>query len=181
MRPRVKQNDNQKTASEIWTYLKGETNTVAGKCIKKRRITKETKKLIEKVTETCDRCHNNKKQDRKNKMVTYRSEDFNESVSIDLTEWFDKKEGKKKVICHMIDEFSRLSAVSFISDKTPNSVMRSVTEQWISNYGTCQKLLHDLGGEFNGEELRDLLGTMGIRVSTTAASPTAQSKDTMRS
>ncbi len=121
------------------------------------------------MTETCDQCHNNKKKDRKNKMVTYRSGDFNESVSIDLTEWFDKKEGKKKITCHMIDQFSRLSAVTFISDETPNSVMKSVTEQWLSNYGTCQKLLHDLGGEFNGKELRDLLGTMGITVSTTAA------------
>ena len=31
------------------------------------------------------------------------------------------------------------------------------------------KLLHDLGGEFNGEEMPELLGTMGIRIATTAA------------
>ena len=35
------------------------------------------------------------------------------------------------------------------------------------NYGTFSKLLQDLGEEFNGEELRELLGTMGIQESTT--------------
>ena len=58
---------------------------------------------------------------------------------------------------------------SFINDKKPSIVMESVITHWMSNYWTCSKLLNDLGGEFTGEELRELLGTMGIRVSTTAA------------
>ncbi len=91
----------------------------------KNGITKETKRLIEKVSEICEQCHNNKKQDRKSERVTYRSSNFNECVSIDLTEWFDRKEERKGIICHMIDEFSRLSAVTFIADKKTHQCVES--------------------------------------------------------
>ncbi len=38
---------------------------------------------------------------------------------------------------------------------------------WIEKYGTCEKL-HDLGGEFNGTNLIEVLGLLGIRQMTTA-------------
>ena len=82
-----------------------------------------------------------------------------------MTQWYGKEEKTNKIICHIADEFSRLSAACFV----PESIIKAILNEWMSKYGTCEKLLHDLGGELNGDDIRDLLGTLGVRISTTAA------------
>ena len=48
-------------------------------------------------------------------------------------------------------------------------MFKAILREWISKFGFCGKLLHDLGGEFNSEDLRELLSSLGIRTTTTAA------------
>ena len=75
---------------------------------------------------------------------------------------------KTQIVFHLIDEFSRLSAACFIPNKAPVSVLRAILDEWMSNYGTCERMLHDRGGEFDEDDLRDLMGSLGVRISTTA-------------
>ncbi len=127
------------------------------------------KQMIHRANDKCEECPANKNRGRRNKLTTYRSQHFNESVTGDLSGWFDRQEKSKKIICYVIDEFSRLSATCFVPDKNPESILKAILKEWISKYGTCEKLLHDLGGDFNGNDLRELLGSMGVRVMTIAA------------
>ncbi len=62
-----------------------------------------------------------------------------------------------------------MSAACFIPNKKPEGILNAVLTEWLSKYGTCERKLHDLGGEFNGDNLGDLMGTLGIRVTTPAA------------
>ena len=43
----------------------------------------------------CEECHKNKKQEKRNKSIAYRSRDFSDAMAIDLTEWFDASNKKK--------------------------------------------------------------------------------------
>ena len=46
--------------------------------------------------------HQNRRQENRNKMITYRTSDFDEVMAIDLTEWYDGRNNKKFIIRHMI-------------------------------------------------------------------------------
>ena len=102
-------------------------------------------------------------------MTTYRSQDSNESVPIDLTERYDAQSKSEKIICHIFNEFSRLSAACFIENKKPQNFFKVTLSEWISKFQICEKLLHDLGGQSNGKDLRELLGSMGVRTTSTVA------------
>ena len=39
------------------------------------------------------------------------------SVARDLTEWYGPIENRKLIICHVVDEFSRLSSEGIVPDK----------------------------------------------------------------
>ncbi len=54
--------------------------------------------------------------------------------------------------------------MAFIPDKRPKSVMKLIIGKRLSNYGTWSKFVHDVAEEFNRDELRKVLGTMGIRI-----------------
>ncbi len=77
----------------------------------------------------------------------------------------------------MIDELTRLSAAKFIPDKNPKSIIEAIMSEWIIQHDKWGKILSDsqwkifqiLGGEFNGENYKELLDVLGIRISTTAA------------
>ena len=124
----------------------------------RKKVSKTTRRKVITVVDQCGECHNNKKQENRNKRNAYRSRDFNEVMAIDLTEWYDTENKKKHIICHMIDEFKRLSAATFIPLKNPKSIIEAIMSEWMGHYG-----------EFNGEQYKEILGVLGIRVSTTAA------------
>ena len=60
------------------------------------------------------------------KNSTMRAVSFNESVAIDLTEWWDQHSNTKIIICHMIDEYSRLSAAAMVKDKKPETILNVI-------------------------------------------------------
>ena len=41
--------------------------------------------------------------------------------------------------------------------------MKAILDAWIYKKGTFEKLLHDSDGEFNGNQLIELSGLLGIR------------------
>ena len=87
----------------------------------------------------------------------------------DLTEWHDPISEKKYIVCHLVDEFSRLSSGGILQNKKPEEVIECITENWISKYGIPQKLMHDNGGEFVNEEVLMYLDSLEIKSITTPA------------
>ena len=91
-------------------------------------------------------------------------------MAMDITEWHYK--GEKKLILHMIDEFSRLSVAKFINNKRPEAIMKTVFTTWLCVFGTPKPEIHDKGGEFVNQRVTSFLNVMGVRIlSTLAYSP----------
>ncbi len=57
--------------------------------------------LIDKTTDECEVCKEEADRKRRPKNATIRAVEFNESVAIDLTEWWDEKGRNKYTICHV--------------------------------------------------------------------------------
>ena len=124
--------------------------------------------LIEKTVENCEICSDERKQERKPRNATMRAVSFNEIMAIDLTEWWDETSQSKNVICHMIDEYSRLSVRAVIGDKKPETILNAIMSKWMCIYGTPSKILHDRGGEFVNAQTLNFMNVMGIKTKMTS-------------
>ena len=114
---------------------------------------KEIKREISEVLDKCIPCRETDRPKNIRKVnEKARSNKFNNSIAIDLTEWYDKKKENKIIICHIIDEFSRISSAKIVPDKTAETMIGALFEAWLSKYGIPCKILHDLGGEFTNEK-----------------------------
>ena len=92
---------------------------------------------------------------------------FNEMVSMDLKLW---REGAgTRWILHMIDMYSRYTQSVFISRKRTTDVIDAIMSNWVGVFGVMGGLLTDNGGEFTGEEIRDVMSVLNVRISTTGA------------
>ena len=92
---------------------------------------------------------------------------FNEVVSMDLKLW--PSGAKTRWILHMIDMYSRYTQSVFIERKRTTDVIDAVMGSWIGVFGVMKSILTDNGGEFTGEEVRDVASVLNIRLCTTAA------------
>ncbi len=111
-------------------------------------------KRIRKVTDNCEACLKTANPASKAKNTNMRSVTFNERIAIDLSEWFDIEQKEKVIICHMIDEFLRLSSAGIIKTKEPQAVLQCVLNEWVSKNGAPKILLSDNGGEFINDYIR---------------------------
>ncbi len=110
-------------------------------------MTKTTLNAIaEHVVNNCDVCEDAEERDRRPKNSTIRAVECNESVAIDLTEWWDYIKKEKHIICHMVDESSRLSSAQFVKVKQPETIMQAMMGKWFCIYDTPRRMLHDRGG-----------------------------------
>ncbi len=101
-------------------------------------------KEIREVIEKCAACKETEKPTRKNKSTQkQRSTTFNDSIAIDLTERFDRRSQRKMIICHIIDEFSRLSSAAYVSDKTPQMIINALFTVWFSKLGVPKPIIND--------------------------------------
>ena len=87
---------------------------------------------------------------------------FNETIAMDLKFYHGK------ILLHLIDHCTRLSASTVIPDKNPDTVIKAIFKIWISVYGSAEKFLTDNGGEFANDDFVQLCETFGIIVKTTA-------------
>ena len=138
--------------------------------IEKNIGTKQIKKEISEVFYKCIPCRETDRPKTTRKAhEKARSNIFNNSIAIDLTEWYIRKKQNNTMLCHIIDEISRISSAKIVPDKNAETIIRALFEVWLSKSGTPCKILHDLGGEFTNEKWETITEPLGIRDTTTAA------------
>ena len=88
----------------------------------------ELKEAIRKVTESCVICKKHKKTPPRPVVGFPMATKFNECVAMDL-KFYDGK-----IILHMIDHLSKLSAGERIPSKEPRIIVKSIFKKWISRF-----------------------------------------------
>ena len=88
---------------------------------------------------------------------------FQQAVAMDL------KFFEGKIILHLIDHATRLSAAAVIPNKNLSTVVKAILRIWVAVYGASEKFLTDNGGEFVNTEFLELADSCGINVATTGA------------
>ena len=124
---------------------------------------KELHDELQKIDKECETCQRYRKTSPRPVVGLPMATKFQETVAMDL------KFYKDKIILHMIDLCTRLSAAATLRKKHPSSIVESILKIWISVYGSSEKFLVDNGGEFANNELISLAEQFGITIKTTAA------------
>ena len=102
----------------------------------------ELKSFIESVTNNCKICQVYQHTPSRPIVGLPMATKFCETVAMDL------KEFDGKIILHLIDMCTRLSAGTFVKNKKPESIIQGVFQSFLQIYGSCQKFIVDNGGEF---------------------------------
>ena len=71
---------------------------------------------------------------------------FQDTVAMDL------KFYKGKILLHLIDHATHLSACTRVPSKHQESIIKGIFTHWISVYGPAKQFLKDNGGEFVNED-----------------------------
>ena len=123
------------------------------------------KTTLNKLYETCATCFIHKKAKTKPKVSAPMSQNFNETICMDLKVW--PKHGV--IILYIIDTFSRFTAAFIIPNKKPESILKPFLDSWIlTRFGAPRSILVDNGGEFVNKKMTDLCQNFNIRIFTTA-------------
>ena len=88
---------------------------------------------------------------------------FQECVAMDLRFY------SGKILLHLMDHATRLSASTFVPSKEPNVIINAIFKSWIQIFGAPEKCLTDNGGEFANAEFLQMCEAMNITVKVTAA------------
>ena len=121
------------------------------------------KEEIRQVSENCEVCKIYKKAPARPAVGLPSASEFNEMVAMDL------KQYNSKIILHLVDLCTRLSAACLIPNKKPSTIVNAIFKIWISVYGSPIKFMSDNGGEFANAEFLSLCESLGITVKTTPA------------
>ena len=119
--------------------------------------------IIDSIIDGCEGCIKRKRNPDKPAVAMPMASEFNEKVAIDLKLW------KGKYILYMIDMWSRLTVASFISRKKPGEVIDMIMQKWVANFGVMNAILNDNGGEFTGNEMREVKSVLNVADLTTGA------------
>ena len=76
-------------------------------------------------------------------------------------------EGEKFMV--MIDLATHYCRGSWIRNKIPKKIIKTIIERWIGIFGAPKKILSDNGLEFQNEEVRRMKERFGIEMLSTAA------------
>ena len=123
----------------------------------------DLKEEVKSVSENCTVCKIFKKPPPRPAVSLPMSTEFQDVVAMDL------KFYNGKIILHLIDLCSRLSAAIFIPDKTKETVTQAIARIWIYVYGTLHKFMNGNGGEFANSDFLEMCEQFGIVPLTTAA------------
>ena len=123
----------------------------------------ELKTELKRIDQECSTCQIYRKSPARPVVGLPMATRFQETVAMDL-KFYDKK-----IILHLIDLCTRLSAATTIKDKNPPTVVEGILKIWVSVYGSCEKFLVDNGGEFANQELISFAEQFDIYIKTTAA------------
>ena len=118
---------------------------------------KETLKLIKEVSEECEPCQRFKRTPSRPKVGLPLASDFNECIALDLK---GPLKSNKKYILYFVDYFSRLTRGVIIKDKNPDTIVKSIINNWIIGKGIGPgmpgRFIFDNGTEFNNPQMIDL-------------------------
>ena len=81
----------------------------------------------------------------------------------------DLKHYKGKILLHVVDHCSRLSASAIIPNKQPETIIKYIFKSWISVFGSPTKFLTDNGRKFANNMFTNMCEGLGIVTKTTAA------------
>ena len=124
---------------------------------------KGLEKILDGIIDKCVGCIKKKRNPAKPVVGLPMAQEFNEKVAIDLKKWNDKH------ILHMVDMYSRFTISCFINRKRPKDVIDKIMEKWIAYFGVMKCILNDNGGEFTGEEIREVKDILNVVDLTTGA------------
>ena len=91
------------------------------------------------------------------------SNTFLETVAMDL------KHYKVKILLHIVDHCTRLSASTVIPNKQSETIIKYIFKIWIPVFESPAKFLTDNGGEFANSTFTSMCESLGIVIKTTAA------------
>ena len=100
------------------------------------------KNNIENIIENCSTCQVQHKAPSRTIVRLPMTSNFYETVAMDL------KFCHGKILLHIIDHCTQLSAPTFASNKNPDTIIKAIFKIWISVYGSADKFHTDNGGEF---------------------------------
>ena len=119
--------------------------------------------LLEEIDRKCELCKRYSKTPARPVVGMPMATQFNEKVAMDLKQW------KGRWILHIIDMWSRYTISVFINKKRPSEVINALMQNWVGVFGVMGSILTDNGGEFNADEMREVMSILNVRVLTTAA------------
>ena len=125
--------------------------------------TEDMSEILDKIIEGCEGCIKRRRNPDKPAVAMAMATEFNEKVAMDLKIW------NGKYILYMIDMWSRLTVAVVIPRKKPSDVIEAIMQKWVAVYGVMTALLSDNGGEFTGEEMREVKSTLNVVELTTGA------------
>ena len=132
-------------------------------------------KRIERIVRKCKGCIQRSASKAKPKVSMPQATHFNQKVAMDLKIWGTGKENKTPeeliavgIVLHLICLFSKYHLAMYIGDKTAKSVANAILTLWVGIFGTPETIFTDNGGEFVGEEVRELRVFFNIKHVTTA-------------
>ena len=121
------------------------------------------KDLLEEIDRKCDLCKRYAKTPARPIVGMPMATQFNEKVAMDLKQW------NGRWILHIIDMWSRYTISVFINRKRPSDVVNALMQNWVGVFGVMGSMMTDNGGEFNADEMREVMSILNVRVLTTAA------------
>ena len=89
-------------------------------------------KLINKLYESCKTCFKSRNFKPKSKVGPPMAQDLNHTVCMDLNIWH----GTGTIILYIIDIFTRFTIAKIIPDKTPDSILKVLVNDWIKFWGS---------------------------------------------
>ena len=121
------------------------------------------KDLLEEIDRKCDLCKRYAKTPARPIVGMPMATQFNEKVAMDLKQW------NGRWILHIIDMWSRYTISVFINRKRPSDVVNALMQNWVGVFGVMGSMMTDNWGEFNADEMREVMSILNVRVLTTAA------------
>ena len=118
------------------------------------------KQIIDKVIESCETCQKFRKPPSKPVVAFTKSDFFNETLSLILHEL-----KPNLLYLHVVDEFSRFRAASFVTNKS--IVAKSFLKNWVVIFGAPKKVFTDNGGEFDSSIFYKLCQKLNMKIQTT--------------
>ena len=111
---------------------------------------------MKNISNNCPTCKKYKKVPPSPVVGLPMATEFQETVAMDL-KFYDSK-----IILHLVDHCTQLSASSFIPNKNPDTILTFIFKIWVSVYGAPETFLTDNGGEFAKAKLIEMAESLGI-------------------